>query len=86
VSNRMAMKLGGVGHFEDVKGETWASFAKDAGLGAPFVRGRVRELAQWTLDVIGEVVEGLYSPDLSNEAIKAMADTIEQRARRLLSL
>jgi serine/threonine-protein kinase HipA len=86
VSNRMAMKLGGVGHFEDVKGETWASFAKDAGLGAPFVRGRVRELAQWTLDVIGKVVEGLYSPDLSNEAIKAMADTIEQRARRLLSL
>jgi serine/threonine-protein kinase HipA len=86
VSNRMAMKLGGASSFDDVNGDTWATFAKDVGLGGPFVRGRVRELAQWTLDVIGEVVEGLYSPDLSNEATKAMADTIEQRARRLLSL
>jgi serine/threonine-protein kinase HipA len=86
VSNRMAMKLGSVGHFGDVVSDTWATFAKDVALGGPFVRGRVRELARWAVDVIGEVVEGLYSPDLSNEATKVMADTIEQRARRLLSL
>jgi serine/threonine-protein kinase HipA len=86
VSNRMAMKLGGVGHFEDVTGDTWATFAKDVELGVPFVRRRVRELAQWTLDDMADVVEGLYSPDLSNEATEAMADTMEQRARRLLSL
>jgi serine/threonine-protein kinase HipA len=86
VSNRMAMKLGGASSFDDVNGDTWATFAKDVGLGVPFVRRRVRELAQWTLDDMAEVVEGLYSPDFSNEATKAMADTIEQRARRLLSL
>jgi serine/threonine-protein kinase HipA len=86
VSNRMAMKLGGASSFDDVNGDTWATFAKDVGLGVPFVRGRVRELAQWTLDDMADVVEGLYSPDLSNEATKAMADTIEQRARRLQSL
>jgi serine/threonine-protein kinase HipA len=86
VSNRMAMKLGGASSSDDVKGDTWATFAKDVGLGVPFVRGRVRELAQWTLNETADVVEGLYSRELSNEATKTMADTIGQRARSLLSL
>ena len=46
VSSRMAMKLGGASRIDDVTGDTWATFATDVGLGAPFVRGRVRELAQ----------------------------------------
>lgn len=85
VSNRMAMKLGGASSFDEVTGDTWATFAKDVGLGAPFVRGRVRELAIWTVDLIGDVVEGLLAPDLSNEATEAMADTIGQLARRLMA-
>jgi serine/threonine-protein kinase HipA len=86
VSNRMAMKLGGASSFDDVTGDTWATFAKDVGLGVPFVRRRLRELAQWTLGDMADVVEGLYSRELSNEATKTMADTIGQRARHLLSL
>ncbi len=80
VSTRMAMKIAGAGSFEEITGDTWATFAKDVGLGAPFVRTRVQELSRLTLDRIGHVADELSSPELSGDAIRAFAETIRQRA------
>jgi serine/threonine-protein kinase HipA len=83
VSNRMAMKLGGASSFDDVTGDTWATFAKDVRLGAPFVRRRVQELAKLTGESLGEVIDELSAPELENDAIDFIAIDISTRAHAL---
>jgi serine/threonine-protein kinase HipA len=83
VSNRMAMNLGGVGNSEDVTSDTWATFAKDVGLGVPFVRRRVQELAKLTGESLGEVIDELSAPELKNDALDLIAIDISTRAHTL---
>jgi serine/threonine-protein kinase HipA len=85
VSASMAMKMGGAGDLDAMTKDTWSRFANEAGLGVPFVRARVAELANWTAGVIGDVVEGLSAPDLSNDTVQQLADIIMQRAHRLMT-
>ncbi|OYU77603.1 MAG: kinase, partial [Alphaproteobacteria bacterium PA3] len=80
VSTRMAMKIASAGSFEEITGDTWAAFARDVGLGAPFVRTRLQELSRLTLDLIGEVADELSRPELSGDAIRDFAEILRQRA------
>ena len=83
VSSRMAMNIADAGCFEQVTGDSWTAFAKDVGLSAPFVRTRVQELSRWTINLIDDVAAQLSGPELSGDAIRAMAEATRHRALRL---
>lgn len=84
VSTRMAMKIAGAGSFDEITSDTWATFAKEVGLGTPFGRTRLQELSRLTVDRISEVADELSCPELSGDAIGAFAETIRQRALRVV--
>ena len=54
-----------------------------AGLGAPYVRRRVRELAGLALECAGPVAAALALPGLSDEVLAGCAARAAQRAQRL---
>jgi HipA-like protein len=83
LSPRLAMKIAKAATLEEIGESTWSAFAKDVGIGAPFVRRRVRELAEPTPGVMSDLVEQLAAAGLNVEALRAYADLITSRARRL---
>ena len=86
VHAKLAMKIGKRSTLEEFNTETWATFAKDVGAGAPYVRRRaeaVARLIQSRIDAVGDqlTAEGFGTPDLAR-----IIDTIRARAAQLLDL
>ena len=80
-----AMRIGGRRKLEELRAGDWDRFAGTAGLGAPFVRRRVRELAEHTLECAEPVAAALSLPGLSDEVLARCAVRAVQRAQRLAS-
>lgn len=80
---RFAMRIGGRRTLEELRAGDWGRFAGTAGLGAPFVRRRVRELAERTLECADPVAAALSLPGLSDEVLARCAVRAVQRAQRL---
>ena len=80
-----AMRIGGRRTLEELRARDWDRFADTAGLGAPFVRRRVRELAERTQECADPVAAALSLPGLSDEVLARCAGRAIQRARRLAS-
>jgi len=80
-----AMRIGGRRTLEELRAGDWDRFAGAAGLGAPFVRRRVRELAEHTLECADPVAAALLLPGLSDEVLARCAVRAVQRAQRLAS-
>ena len=78
-----AMRIGGRRTLEELRAGDWDRFAGTAGLGAPFVRRRVRELAERTLECADPVAAALSLPGLSDEVLARGAVRAVQRAQRL---
>lgn len=80
LSPRLAMRFGGAGKLEEIDGESFARFAADAGLTAPYVRRRAVALGRAVQAAIraGAPVAGL-APD----AVAALAGATAERAARL---
>ena len=78
-----AMRIGGRRTLEELRARDWDRFARTAGLGAPFVRRRVRELAERTLECADPVATALSLPGLSDEVLARCAVRAVQRAQRL---
>lgn len=53
------MKVGAAFTLEEIGGATWVRFAADIGMGAPYVRGRVGELATAALERVSDVADRL---------------------------
>ena len=68
---------------EELRRGDWDRFAQSAGLGAPFVRRRVRELADLAPARAATVVGELAHPGLNEDALAACAERVTERARRL---
>ena len=78
-----AMRIGGRRTLEELRAGDWDRFASTAGLGAPFVRRRVRELAERALECADPVAAALALPGLSNEVLARCGVRAVQRAQRL---
>lgn len=80
LSARLAMRFGGAARLEDIDAESFARFAQDAGLTAPFVRRRAMALARAVERAIGA---GIAVPGLSDGRTRDLATATAERAARL---
>ena len=82
-SPRFAMRIARRATLEELRRGDWDRFARSAGLGAPFVRRRVRELADLALVRAAAVAAELAHPGLDETALARCAERVTDRARRL---
>ncbi len=59
LSPTFAMKVGGCGTLEEIAPATWLKFARDIGMAAPYVRGRVQALANAAREHVERVAADL---------------------------
>jgi serine/threonine-protein kinase HipA len=84
LSPRFAMKVGGASTLEEIGASTWVTFAKDVGMAAPYVRGRVGDLATAARERVSDVVDRLAAGDaLDREELSRIAALIRSRALRV---
>ncbi len=83
LSPRFAMRLARRATLEEMRRGDWDRFARSAGLGPPFVRRRVRELADIATARATAVAKGLAGSGLDDDALARCAERVTDRARRL---
>lgn len=83
LSVRLAMKIAKRATLEEIGATTWPEFAADVGLGAPFVRRRVVELAELVIAQTRGVAEGPALIGLNASALANYSTLIVSRAERL---
>ena len=83
LSPNFAMRIARRATLEDMRRGDWDRFATNVGLGAPFVRRRVRELADLALVQATAVAAELARPGLDENALARGAERVSNRARRL---
>jgi serine/threonine-protein kinase HipA len=83
LSPRFAMKIAKCETLEEIGTDAWPAFASHAGLAAPYVRRRVKELTESARDAVGGVAEGLAEEGLDRESLRNFASMVERRAVRL---
>lgn len=84
LSPKLAMKIAKCARIEEIDDATWPKFAADAGLGAPFVRRRVKELAESAAKSAPIVAARIATPGLSQADLDGFAALVAARAKRLL--
>jgi hypothetical protein len=63
---------------------TWVTFATDIGMGAPYVRGRVGELANAVLTHVSDVADRLADAGTLNHGeLARIATLVRTRAKRV---
>ena len=81
ISAKLAMRFGGAATLEEVDGESFERFARDAGLALPFLRRRVAALTDRIKAVIGD---GLAPPGLGEQGgLGDLPQIVQERAARL---
>ncbi len=83
LSPRFAMRVARRATLQELRRSDWDRFADSAGLGAPFVRRRVRDLADLALVRAATVAGELAGPGLDKDALAGFAERVTARARRL---
>lgn len=86
VHGKLAMKVGRRARLEEFTPETWEDFAREVGLGPPFVRRRALALAEQALDRIPAVAEDLVSAGFGGEHLELSAKVVIERAKTLVAL
>jgi len=85
LSPRLAMKIAKRATIEEIGPTTWGEFAAEVGLGAPFVRRRVVELAEAVIVQARVVAESPALAGLNAGALTSYATLIVSRAERVAS-
>ena len=83
LSPRFAMRVARRATLEEMRRGDWDRFAGGAGLGGPFVRRRVHELAELTQARATAVAGELVGPGLDEDALDRCAERVTDRARHL---
>ncbi|CAN5856640.1 hypothetical protein BH24ACI5_BH24ACI5_19360 [soil metagenome] len=78
------MKIAKAATLDEITQKTWAAFSADAGLGAPYVRRRVKELAETIREAAPIVGSQLTETRLNEEALARFASLLASRAERVL--
>jgi len=78
------MKIGGCGTLEEIASATWLKFARDIGMAAPYVRGRVLALASAAREHVEQVATDLLNASaLDDRETGRLVDLIAKRAELL---
>jgi serine/threonine-protein kinase HipA len=83
LSPRFAMKIAKCATLEEIANGTWSAFAADVGLGAPFIRRRVRALADSAQSSVFRVADQLAEAGLDRDAMTKYASLVASRATHL---
>jgi serine/threonine-protein kinase HipA len=83
LSPDFAMKIAKRSTLEEIGATAWTDFAAEIGLGAPFVRRRVKELADTTRAAIPGVIERTAITGLDRDALSTQGALITARADRV---
>ena len=83
LSPDFAMRIARRATLEELRRGDWDRFANSAGLGKPFVRRRVQELADLALTRADAVAAELAGPGMDQDALAGFAERVAERARRL---
>jgi serine/threonine-protein kinase HipA len=83
LSAKLAMKIAKKDTLEGIGPATWSAFSEDAGLAAPFVRRRVKELADAIVASAPRVAEQTALASLDHDALSGYASVIVSRAERV---
>ena len=83
LSPNFAMRVARRTTLEELRRGDWDRFANSSGLGAPFVRRRVRELADLAPARAAAIAGELAYPGLNEDALARCAERVSERARRL---
>lgn len=84
LSPRFAMKIAGCATLEEITRKTWAGFAADVRLGAPYVLRRAGALSETVRDAMPRVVDRLAEAGLDGDALAGFAALVASRADRVL--
>lgn len=83
LSARFSMRIARRETLEEFQPDTWAEFAKDIGMAAPFTVRRVRSLAEAMSAGAPAVAAQLAEYGLDGAALNSFAETVRQRAERI---
>jgi serine/threonine-protein kinase HipA len=86
LSPRFAMKIAKRETLEEIGSNTWTAFAAEIGLGAPFVRRRVKELADAAHGSVSRMADEVAAAGLARESAIAYATLIASRAERVAKI
>ncbi len=86
VHAKFAMKIGKRATLEEFASSTWEDFAREIGMGAPFVRRRAADLAERTLEALPTTADEIADAGFEGPELRRIQDVIEGRARKVLDL
>ena len=81
ITTRPAMKIADAAELKDFSTRTWEKFASDIQLGLPFLRRRVRELANAAQEKAGTIARGIAAQGFDAEALDRYAAIVQSRAK-----
>lgn len=81
LSPKMAMRLGKKATLQDMDADSWKGFAKEAGVGWPFLRRRVGELSRQIISQVEDVATALKGAPPEHGDVNALAELVADRAQ-----
>lgn len=84
LSEKFAMRIAKRATLEEFRPDTWEKFAESVGVGAPYTRRRVRELAKSMTEHFAPLVATLGEFGLDTVALDRFADVVRARAERFI--
>jgi serine/threonine-protein kinase HipA len=86
VHAKLAMKVGKRATLEEFTPTTWEDFAREIGMGAPFVRRRASALAELIQARVEGVADGLSAAGFDGPDLHRFVDVIRRRSQTLIDL
>ena len=83
LSPKLAMRIARRATLEEIGAATWPAFAEDIGLAGPFVRRRVKEIAEAVIDHAPAVAERPAMAGLDSDALAKCSSLVVSRAERV---
>jgi serine/threonine-protein kinase HipA len=86
VHAKFAMKIGKRATLDEFTASTWEDFAREIGVGAPFVRRRAGVLAERTLDALPGTADEIASLGFEGSELRRIQEVVQHRAQVVLDL
>jgi serine/threonine-protein kinase HipA len=86
VHAKFAMKIGKRATLEEFTSSTWEDFAREIGMGAPFVRRHAAVFAERTLDVLPSTADEIAEAGFEGPELRRIQEVVQIRAQKVLDL
>ena len=83
---KFAMKVGRRATLEEFTVSTWEDFAREVGMGAPFVRRRATVLAERTLETLPVAADEIAEAGFEGPELRRIQEVVQRRAQTVLDL